>query len=70
MRILNPAALRSPLTETDRADFAAALAGPLAAVEAPTFAEVRAALPSARRARWTDGMIHQAALDAGMKVEP
>jgi hypothetical protein len=69
MRIRNPnAAAPSPVTAADKTDLQAALTA-LAAVAAPTFAEIRAALPVGKRARFTDGMIHQAALDLGLKVE-
>lgn len=65
-RIVNAAA--SPITAQDKTDLQAALVT-LAANPNPTFAEIRAVLPAGRRARATDGMIHQAALDLGLKVE-
>lgn len=72
MRVRNPnvAPAVSPVIQVDKDDLTAAFAGALAANRAPTFMEIRAALPAARRARFTDGMIHQVALDLGLKVEP
>lgn len=66
MRIFKPAP--SPVTLADRNDLQAALdAFPGAN---PTFEELRALLPAARRARFTDGQIAQAAADMGLIVQP
>jgi hypothetical protein len=67
-RVQNPNA--SPVTDKDKADLQAALLT-LAAVAAPTFDEVRAALPKATRDRLAeDGMLHAAALELGLVVIP
>ena len=58
-----PAAKTAPADATTVADAIAA------AGDAATFAEIRAAMPAAKRARFTDGMIHQAIIDAGRAVD-
>jgi hypothetical protein len=65
MRVLNPN-VASPVTAQDKSDLQNVLA--TLAGRHPTFDEIRTALPADRRARFTDGMIHQAALDLGLKV--
>jgi len=67
LKIINTAAAKSPVTDTDKTDLQAALVA--IAKPVATAAEVRAALPAGRRAKWTDGFLHQAALDLGLKVE-
>jgi hypothetical protein len=53
----------SPVTATDKTDLAAAIT---AAGAGASFADVRAKLTTAaKRTRFTDGMIHQAALELG-----
>jgi hypothetical protein len=70
MRIKNPnAAAASPVTAQDKTDLQGALAA-LPASSAPTFDEIRAQIPVARRARFTDGLLCQAALDLALTVTP
>jgi len=61
----------SPVTAQDRTDLQAALDALVAGGNlAPDFAAVRGALASGKRARFVDGLIHQTALDMGLRVEP
>jgi hypothetical protein len=68
MRVKNPraAAAASPVTDADKADLTAALQT-LSSKDAPTFDELRAVL-GGKGARFTDGMLHQTALDLGFDV--
>jgi len=69
MRVFN--AVPSPVTAQDKTDIRAALdALAVGGDRAPDFASIRATLAAGKRARFTDGMIHQAALDMGLTVEP
>jgi len=58
--------LPSPVTQADKDDITAALAA--APGDTPLFADVRAQLLAGRRARFTDGMIHQTVIELGLKV--
>lgn len=58
------------VTATDKTDISAALTTLAAAGNAaPTFNDVRAALTAAKRARFTDGMIHQTLIESGALYE-
>lgn len=72
MNVVNPnvAAPASPVTAQDKTDLQALLAGVLAANAAPSFDDIRAAIPPAARARFSDGLIHQIAKDLALTVLP
>jgi hypothetical protein len=58
------------VSANDKRDLQAALAA-LPGKAAPTFAEIRAAMSTqATRDRFTDGWMHQTALELGLDVEP
>lgn len=70
MRVVNPNAV-SPVTAQDKTDLQNALAACLSkGVGVPAFDAIRAELTAAKRARFTDGMIHQTAVEMGLKVQP
>ena len=66
MRVKSPEV--SPVTAADRQAVVDALAA--TGAKAATFEAIRAKLPGGARGRFTDGYLHQAALDAGLIVEP
>lgn len=66
MRIIKPQP--SPVTAQDKIDLQAAVDASVGTQ--PTFEEIRALLPAARRARFTDGQLAQAAVDLGLVVQP
>lgn len=68
MRVKNPNYVAPVLVSaTDKSDLQAALLT-LAGSKAPTFTEIRAAMTPAQRTKFTDGFMHQTALDLGLTV--
>lgn len=57
----------SPVSAQDKTDLQEAIAATGQA--APTFEAVRAALAAGKRARFSDGMMHQTALELGLVVD-
>lgn len=68
MKVKNP--IRAAKNQAIEANRAAVLAFINARAEESTdFAELRAAMPAARRAELTDGVLHAICLEAGLTVE-
>lgn len=70
MKVKNPnrAAAKHPAVEANRSAVLAIINA--RADESTDFAELRAAMPAARRAELTDGVLHAICNEAGLIVEP
>ncbi len=65
MRVISAAV--AVVSAQDKTDLQAAIAA--VGKGSATFDEIRAQLAAVRRGRFTDGMIHQTALDLGLRVD-